>query len=274
MSSYAPPTTLSPSRIDSFLSCPLAFRFSSLDGLFDPPTQATVRGTMVHRALEHFYADTAAPLDAERMNDSVDQMLNEFEHDDDVLFLGLEGVRFIQLGDECRKLAMNALRMEDPSMVNPIGLELRIEAEFNGVTLRGIIDRLERDNDDRLVITDYKTGRAPGPSFEKKALAGVHFYALLCQREFAEDATELRLMYVKSSQTLTTRPSSKTISFTEQRLTAVHRAISQACESGEFATRKSALCKFCTFSSWCPEFGGDPQLALVEAPRRNPTSPE
>ncbi len=268
MSAYAPPTTLSPSRIDSFLSCPLAFRFSSLDELFDPPTEATVRGTMVHQALEHFYERPNSERRAEHLHSAVDQMLSEYETNDDVLFLGLTDAKFVKLGDECRKLALNAIEMEDPQQVNPVGLELRIEATFGDVTLRGIIDRLERDGDGRLVITDYKTGRAPGPSFEKKALAGVHFYALLCQQEFEEDASELRLMYVKSSQTISARPSSKTISFTEQRLTAVHQAISQACESGKFPTRKSALCNYCTFQQWCPEFGGDPQVALVEAPRR------
>ena len=268
MSAYAPPTTLSPSRIDSFLSCPLAFRFSSLDGLFDPPTEATVRGTMVHQALEYFYDSPNTERSEDQLHSAVDKMLSDYETDDDIIFLDLTGDKYDKLGNECRKLALNALEMEDPKQVNPVGLELRIEATFRDVTLRGIIDRLERDGEGRLVITDYKTGRAPGPSFEKKALAGVHFYALLCQREFEEDAAELRLMYVKSSQTITSRPSSKTISFTEQRLTAVHQAISQACESGQFATRKSALCNYCTFQQWCPEFGGDPNVALVEAPRR------
>ena len=52
--SHTPPTTLSPSRIESFLSCPLAFRFASIDGLPDPPTEATTKGSLVHRALELF----------------------------------------------------------------------------------------------------------------------------------------------------------------------------------------------------------------------------
>ncbi len=46
------PTSLSPSRVESFLSCPLAFRFASIEKLPDPPTVATTRGSLVHRALE------------------------------------------------------------------------------------------------------------------------------------------------------------------------------------------------------------------------------
>src|SRR5262245_62736360 len=46
------PTSLSPSRVESFLSCPLAFRFASIQRLPDPPTVATTKGSLVHRALE------------------------------------------------------------------------------------------------------------------------------------------------------------------------------------------------------------------------------
>ena len=49
------------------------------------------------------------------------------------------------------------------------------------LALRGIIDRLEL-RDGELVVTDYKTGRAPSVNWEQKSLAGVHFYSFLCER--------------------------------------------------------------------------------------------
>ena len=63
-----PPASLSPSSISSFKECPLAFRFSYLDRLPQPPAPHSSKGTLVHRALERFYdrpADerTAAALD-------------------------------------------------------------------------------------------------------------------------------------------------------------------------------------------------------------------
>ena len=45
------PTSLSPSRVESFTSCPLAFRFSSIEKLPEPPSPHAVKGTLVHRAL-------------------------------------------------------------------------------------------------------------------------------------------------------------------------------------------------------------------------------
>jgi len=46
------PTSLSPSKVSSFKDCALAFRFSAIDHLPEPPLLDAVKGTLVHRALE------------------------------------------------------------------------------------------------------------------------------------------------------------------------------------------------------------------------------
>ncbi len=76
--------------------------------------------------------------------------------------------------------------LEDPRRVEPVGVELMLEADIGGVTVRGIIDRLERDADGGLVVTDYKTGRAPSVAQEQSRLGGVHFYAFLCHVHYGQ----------------------------------------------------------------------------------------
>ena len=51
--------------------------------------------------------------------------------------------------------------LEDPRTVRPIGLELKLEADLGRTRLRGIIDRLELDENGEFVVTDYKTGSVP-----------------------------------------------------------------------------------------------------------------
>jgi hypothetical protein len=46
------PISLSPSRASDFLTCPLLFRFRSIDRIPQEPSSAAVRGTVVHSALE------------------------------------------------------------------------------------------------------------------------------------------------------------------------------------------------------------------------------
>ena len=77
---YEIPVTLSPSRIESFTSCPLAFRFSSLDQIPEPPTVAASMGTLVHRALEMLYAEVSTPRDLdERATDfSMERLAEQY----------------------------------------------------------------------------------------------------------------------------------------------------------------------------------------------------
>src|SRR5271166_451313 len=55
----AVPSTLSPSKITAFTNCPLAFRFSVVEGLPEPPSSAALKGTLVHRALEMLFTEHA-----------------------------------------------------------------------------------------------------------------------------------------------------------------------------------------------------------------------
>ncbi|WP_296606109.1 PD-(D/E)XK nuclease family protein, partial [Nocardioides sp.] len=46
---------LSPSRAGDFLSCPLLFRFRTIDKLPEPFSPDAVRGTVVHKVLEDLF---------------------------------------------------------------------------------------------------------------------------------------------------------------------------------------------------------------------------
>src|SRR6478672_963475 len=65
-SSAAPPTglpmprSLSPSSMSTFTSCPLAFRFSYIERLPEPPSAPASKGTLVHLALQHLMWRPAA----------------------------------------------------------------------------------------------------------------------------------------------------------------------------------------------------------------------
>ena len=47
--------SLSPSRAADFMSCPLLYRFRTIDKLEEAPSPAAVRGTLVHSVLERLF---------------------------------------------------------------------------------------------------------------------------------------------------------------------------------------------------------------------------
>src|SRR6476646_12209905 len=54
------PRSLSPSSMSTFTSCPLAFRFSYIERLPEPPSAPASKGTLVHLALQHLMWRPAA----------------------------------------------------------------------------------------------------------------------------------------------------------------------------------------------------------------------
>ena len=265
---YPVPTSMSPSRVEAFTSCPMAFRFASIEKLPEPPSAHMTKGSLVHRVLELLYMLPAPARTRQDAGPAFAQAVAEYKLDPEFVMLALDEAQTQAFLDDCWSLTQAYFEMEDPTTVREIGLELRLEAQVGDLTLRGIIDRLELDAEGRLVVTDYKTGRAPGLRYEQSRLSGVHFYSFLCEAVFGQRPAAIRLMYLRTGETITASPSAQSVKFITTRTKAVWNAVEKACQTGDFRPKPGALCTSCAFQPWCPAFGGDPSLAAAEAPAR------
>lgn len=265
---YPVPTSLSPSRVEAFTSCPMAFRFASIERLPESPSPHTTKGSLVHRVLELLFTHPTAARTVDTARACFQQAVDEYSIDPEFTLLNLDDAQQQAFVADAWSLVEAYFRMEDPTTIREIGLELRLEAQVGPLALRGIIDRLELDADDGLVVTDYKTGRAPGLKYEQGRLAGVHFYSFLCEEVLGQRPSAIRLMYLRTGETITALPSAQSVKFITTRTTAVWKAVERACTTGNFLPRQGPLCSSCSFQEWCPAFGGNPELAAVEAPLR------
>ncbi len=246
----------------------MAFRFASIEKLREPPSAHMTKGSMVHRVLELLYMQPATERTLHTASPAFDQAVAEYRLDSEFTMLGLNETQEQAFFADCWSLTQAYFAMEDPATVREIGLELRLEAQVGDLTLRGIIDRLELDANGGLVVTDYKTGRAPGLKYEQSRLSGVHFYSFLCEAVFGQRPVAIRLMYLRTGETITATPSAQSVKFITTRTTAVWKAVEKACQTGDFRPKPGAFCTSCAYQPWCPAFGGDPSLAAVEAPAR------
>ncbi len=245
----------------------MQFRFSSVQRLPEPPGVATTRGTIVHRALELLFERPKADRMRSALEDTLSVALDEYSTHPDYVGLHLGDDDRVRFGQDCTKLIDRYFDMEDPTTIDAIGLEVRMAADVGSLELRGIIDRLELDANGDLVVTDYKTGRAPSGRYEQKSLAGVHFYSFLCEAVLGRRPSKIRLMYLSSGETIETVPSAQSVRFIDTRTNAVWKAVERACTTGDFRPNRSRLCDWCSFTAWCPAFDGDPELAATEAVR-------
>ena len=260
------PYALSPSSISTFKECPLAFKFSYVDRLPEPPSVWTAKGTLVHLALQYLLDRPADDRTVDAALADLDRARVSLAHDPEFAALELDDEERDAFDRDSESLVRRYFELEDPQAVHPIGLELRLEAQVSGVRIRGVIDRLDLV-DGELVVTDYKTGRVPSEYFEAKSMAGVHMYALLCEQNFGQRPHHVQLLYLSKPEAIIARPSDQSSTGLSRRTVALWQAIEQACARDDFRPRPSRLCDFCTFRPYCPAHGGDPtEAAFLRGP--------
>jgi putative RecB family exonuclease len=282
--------SLSPSRAADFKTCPLLFRYRSIDRLPERPTRDQARGTLVHAVLEALFDVPAAertpevaaalvapqwqrlletPDEREDLSTIFDDVRGGDTLFDDERVEGFDPVEAFLTS--ARNLLKGYFAVEDPRRFEPAERESFVQAEVDGrLTIRGYIDRLDIAPDGALRVVDYKTGGAPREAFEARALFQLKFYALVLWRTRGVVPRVLRLLYLKDSEICDFTPDAEELERFERTLLALWEAIERATEARDFRPQPSRLCGWCSYQSLCPAYGGTPppfpeRSELVEA---------
>ena len=252
-----PPTTLvtlSPSRAGDFKTCPQLFKFRAVDRIPEPTSIYQARGTTAHLALQRLFDDPDTERTPERLYDLFREAWTEIRSDEEFegLFSDIEQER--EWGLESMALLANYFDIEDPTSFNPEDRELDMLEDLDGIVIRGILDRIDRDDDGRLVITDYKTGKAPPERYALSSFFALKIYALLIRNRLGETPKEVRLLYL-SGPTLYRLPiDDRQLDAMDGQLRALWTAIDKAMASGRFPPRPGSLCNWCSYQELCPAF--------------------
>jgi putative RecB family exonuclease len=78
---------------------------------------------------------------------------------------------------------------------------------------------------------------------------------------FGRRPDRVQLLYLSKPERIITHPSDQSLRGVEVKSGAVMRAVRTACARDDFRPRASALCAYCSFREFCPEYGGRPDLA-------------
>lgn len=253
----APPEYLSPSSVSTWQQCPLKFKYSRIDKLVDPPTDATVLGNFVHDVLE---ALLRLPGSERTLSAARTLMREIWENEygvkaEDVLALTTSSSRLATAIHEFRWKAWwcieNYFTMEDPTTVMFDGLEDYVIGAVGRVPMRGYIDRWNR-TDDGIVIGDYKTGKTPRPQWQGDKFQQLAIYALLLGEIHQEPVASMELLYLKDGVRLTQPVDQATLSAVAETIDGVYGELLEACDTGEFPAKKSRLCDWCAYKPFCP----------------------
>jgi putative RecB family exonuclease len=251
---------LSPSRAADFKTCPLLFRFRTIDRLPERPSVDAVRGTLVHAVLERLFDLPAAERTPSAAADLVaPQWLRLRAERPELVDLLAEGGPTEGFLTEARALLERYFDLEDPRTLEPAERETLVETTVGeALALRGIIDRLDIAPGGEVRVVDYKTGGAPRAAFEARALFQLKFYALVLWRTTGTVPRVLRLLYLKDVEICDYSPDAEELMGFERTLLALWRAIERATAERDFRPRPSRLCDWCDHQALCPSFGGSP----------------
>jgi len=263
---------LSPSRANDFLTCPLLYRYRSVDRLPERPGRAALRGTLVHEVLDRLFGMPRDARDVGAAHALVPQALTDLlAAEPQSAFALVEDAAWPaevppdvpeavldDLVEEAGRLLDTYFTMEDPRAIEPTHREQLVEVSLGeGLLLRGYVDRMDAP-DGRLRVVDYKTGKAPGQVWEQSAMFQMRFYALIVQRATGTVPDRLQLLYLGSGEVLTYVPDSEDLARFERKLRALWTAITRAAERQDWRPRPSKKCQWCSHQALCPEFGGTP----------------
>jgi putative RecB family exonuclease len=256
--------SLSPSRAADFMACPLLYRFRVVDRLPRQPTPEAVRGTVVHAALEDLFDLPASARTPERARALVHPAWQRLV-DEDPGLAGLfdddaDGSAMAEWLDGARALVARYFELEDPTRLEPAARELLVETVLeSGLRLRGYVDRLDvAPASGDLRVVDYKSGRAPAPGFEQRAMFQMRFYALVLWRLHGRVPRVLQLVYLGSGEVLRYQPDETDLRATERLIEALWRAIDRATREADWRPSPGRLCDHCDHRELCPAFGGTP----------------
>lgn len=247
------PEFLSPSSISTFNQCPLKFKYSKIDNIKDPSGKEALLGNFVHDILEEMYKlppefrtqEQAKIIAKEQWDTKWAVQVQEIVTDDKNLKL------FRWSAWWCVE---NLWRLEDPALIAPHSLESFVSGGIGGVKIRGFIDRLTRDAvTGAPKISDYKTGKTPRKSdLQDRFFQLIIYSQLLSSIGIESEESSAELLYLKDGVRFEMQITPSDVSRVVEKIQNTKSGIDERCVSGEFEAKKSVLCGWCGYKSFCP----------------------
>lgn len=250
--------SLSPSRAGDFKTCPQLFKFRAIDKIPTPPTVYQARGTTAHLALERLFALPADERTPERLYDLFRTSWEELKPGEFADLFSDEAEERAW-GIESLEILARYFALEDPARLEPRAREMDMTETIGHMTIRGILDRME-EGPDGLIITDYKTGKAPPERYAISAFFALKIYALLIRIREGVTPAALKLMYLGGDKGPTVYEipvNDAQLDAMERHLEALWSAIERAIERETFPPRPGPLCNWCSYRDICPAFADD-----------------
>jgi putative RecB family exonuclease len=232
---------LSYSSINTYETCPAKFRFQYEDRVPSGSSPALAFGDSLHRALYRFH-DRPVPVAP-----SLEELWATL--DDVWVSDGFGGDPEERVYHQHAREVLARYHQENAAEYRiPAAMEFRFRVEVEGVTVSGIIDRMDRLPGGGYEIIDYKTNRRLPPRAVIERDLQVSIYALAAREVWGIEPERLTLYYLLPGQRMSTTRTDADLDALRRRIATVSERIA----AGRFEPRENPLCGWCDFQRLCP----------------------
>ncbi|MEM7094088.1 MAG: PD-(D/E)XK nuclease family protein [Actinomycetota bacterium] len=249
------PRHLSPSSSNLYQQCARKWRFRYLDRLPDPPGVPALVGTFAHLVLEHLLQHPEGQRSQDQAKRLARSLWPEFEREPDYQALGLTEADAKDFRWKSWIAIEGLWALENPDETEVHATEHEIQVDIGGVPFRGIIDRvdvIERGDHKHLVVSDYKSGKAPAQRFRNRPLKQVLLYAAALESATGQRPFGARLLYL-GQRTMGVRVTEANLAASVEELQGTWESLNADWSRGEFDATTGPLCAWCPFLHACAE---------------------
>lgn len=190
--------SLSPSRISTYLACPVKYRWTYVD----PRGRWLIRsksyysfGTSLHKVLERFHdANDVGVTTVHQAIAAAEEGWIEAGYNSQA-----EMMEAMAEGKDILSAYLDDLA-RNPTTAKTLFVEKALRQDFGDFVLLGRIDRLDEEEDGTLNVVDYKSGRLTVTEAEVAGDLAMQIYQLLVRHEFPGRAVKATIVALRSNQ--------------------------------------------------------------------------
>lgn len=244
--------TLSPTRITTFLACPLLYRWTYVH---PQPYLRKAKsyfsfGTSLHRVLEKYHADP------DRGVDPTQKLMDLYE--ENWLTAGYSSAdEMAEAFGEGKEILQDYAAQEEEAAVTgefTIAIEKSLRMDMGEFVLLGRIDRLDQHPDGTLEIIDYKSRRTAVSEEEVKSDLAMGCYQLMIRPLYPDHRIVASIWALKGREKASASLSSEEADELVFELGEIGREIlNKDWESAE--PRYKAMCRKCDYCRLCRRDG-------------------
>jgi len=235
------PDFLSYSQIESYIKCPLQYKYKYVLNIPTAPNNATSFGTTIHDTLNELH--TRLVFDNEVSYEDLLEMYNKHWQP-----LGYKDQDHRELQfEKGKELLKRYYDQNVPVKVKPVALEKKFSIKIDGINFRGRIDRIDPIAEGGVEIIDYKTGGIKTQKEVDKDLQ-VALYAIGAKEALGLEPKQMSLYFLEEgTKVCTTRTETQLMDAKREVINVIGQI-----KKGEFEANPGIPCNWCDFKDICP----------------------